>query len=124
MKPFTFTKRAIEIPPPHAMNSPSREAEYSDTECIGLHLRPPPLNVISQTSLGATLSALQAQRQPPSGAGGRGSKSGPGQPFASPCQSSPAEAPCRRQHGAGSKTGLRGRSGTRLAGRAGPAIAP
>lgn len=38
-KKFAFTKRAIEALPAHAMDSPSREAEYSDMECIGLHLR-------------------------------------------------------------------------------------
>lgn len=38
-KKFPFTKRAIEALPAHAMDSPSREAEYSDMECIGLHLR-------------------------------------------------------------------------------------
>lgn len=36
---FPFTKRSIEALPPHAADSPSREAEYSDAECIGLHLR-------------------------------------------------------------------------------------
>lgn len=39
MKKFAFTKRAIEALPPHAVDSPSREAEYTDMECIGLHLR-------------------------------------------------------------------------------------
>lgn len=39
MKRFPFTKRAIEALPAHAMDSPSREAEYTDMECIGLHLR-------------------------------------------------------------------------------------
>ena len=35
---FTFTKKAIESLPPHDP-PPSREAEYSDTECSGLRLR-------------------------------------------------------------------------------------
>lgn len=39
MKRFAFTKRAIEALPAHAVDSPSREAEYTDMECIGLHLR-------------------------------------------------------------------------------------
>jgi integrase len=39
MKRFPFTKRAIEALPAHALDSPSREAEYTDMECIGLHLR-------------------------------------------------------------------------------------
>jgi integrase len=39
MKRFPFTKRAIEALPAHAVDSPSREAEYTDMECIGLHLR-------------------------------------------------------------------------------------
>jgi len=39
MKRLAFTKRAIEALPPHDMDSPSREAEYTDMECIGLHLR-------------------------------------------------------------------------------------
>ena len=38
-KRFPFTKRAIEALPPHDPESPSREAEYSDAECIGLKLR-------------------------------------------------------------------------------------
>lgn len=36
---FPFTKRAIEALPAHDPNSPSREVEYSDAECIGLRLR-------------------------------------------------------------------------------------
>lgn len=36
---FPFTKRSIDALPPHDPESPSREAEYSDAECIGLHLR-------------------------------------------------------------------------------------
>jgi integrase len=36
---FAFTKRSIEAIPAHDLGSPSREAEYSDAECIGLHLR-------------------------------------------------------------------------------------
>ena len=36
---FPFTKKAIEALPAHDPNSPSREAEYSDSECIGLKLR-------------------------------------------------------------------------------------
>ena len=39
MKRFPFNKRTIEALPPHAVDSPSREAEYTDMECIGLHLR-------------------------------------------------------------------------------------
>jgi hypothetical protein len=39
VKRFPFSKRAIEALPPHEMDSPSREAEYTDMECIGLHLR-------------------------------------------------------------------------------------
>jgi len=39
MKKFAFTKRSIEALPPHDPDSPSREAEYSDSECIGLKLR-------------------------------------------------------------------------------------
>lgn len=36
---FPFTKRSIESLPSHDPDSPSREAEYTDAECIGLHLR-------------------------------------------------------------------------------------
>lgn len=36
---FPFTKRSIEALPSHDPESPSREAEYSDSECIGLKLR-------------------------------------------------------------------------------------
>lgn len=36
---FGFTKRGIEALPAHDPNSISRESEYSDAECIGLHLR-------------------------------------------------------------------------------------
>jgi len=36
MRKFPFTKKAIEALPPHDPDSPSREAEYSDSECIGL----------------------------------------------------------------------------------------
>ena len=36
---FPFTKRAIEGLPPHDPDSPSREMEYADAECTGLHLR-------------------------------------------------------------------------------------
>jgi len=36
---FPFSKRAIEALPAHDADSPSREAEYTDAECIGLHLR-------------------------------------------------------------------------------------
>jgi len=39
VKRFPFTKRAIEALQPHSQDSPSREAEYTDMECIGLHLR-------------------------------------------------------------------------------------
>jgi integrase len=39
MKKFAFTKRSIEALPAHDPDSPSREAEYSDSECIGLKLR-------------------------------------------------------------------------------------
>jgi integrase len=39
MKRFPFTKRAIEALPAHALDSPSREAEYTDVESSGLHLR-------------------------------------------------------------------------------------
>jgi len=38
-KRFPFTKRTIEAIPPNDPSSPSREAEYSDAECIGLKLR-------------------------------------------------------------------------------------
>jgi len=38
-KRFPFTKRSIEALSPHDPNSKSREAEYSDVECIGLKLR-------------------------------------------------------------------------------------
>ncbi len=38
-KRFPFTKRAIESLEAHDPDSPSREAEYSDVECIGLKLR-------------------------------------------------------------------------------------
>lgn len=38
MKKFPFTKRSIEALPAHDPDSPSREAEYSDSECIGLKL--------------------------------------------------------------------------------------
>src|SRR6056297_1840866 len=38
-KRFPFTKRTIDALPSHDPNSPSREAEYSDAECIGLKLR-------------------------------------------------------------------------------------
>lgn len=36
---FPFTKRAIEALPAHDPASPSRETEYADAECTGLHLR-------------------------------------------------------------------------------------
>ena len=36
---FPFTKRAIEGLPAHDPASPSRETEYADAECTGLHLR-------------------------------------------------------------------------------------
>jgi hypothetical protein len=36
---FPFNKRSIDAIPPHDLSSPSREAEYSDAECIELHLR-------------------------------------------------------------------------------------
>ncbi len=36
---FQFTKRAIELLPAHDPASPSREAEYADAGCTGLHLR-------------------------------------------------------------------------------------
>lgn len=36
---FPFTKRAIESLPAHDPASPSRETEYADAECVGLHLR-------------------------------------------------------------------------------------
>ena len=36
---FPFTKRAIEALPSHDPESPSREMEYADAECTGLHLR-------------------------------------------------------------------------------------
>ncbi len=36
---FPFTKRAIDALPAHDPVSRSREAEYTDAECIGLHLR-------------------------------------------------------------------------------------
>jgi hypothetical protein len=39
MKRFPFSKRAIEALPPHDPDSPSREAEYTDVESSGLHLR-------------------------------------------------------------------------------------
>jgi hypothetical protein len=39
MKRFPFTKRAIEALPPHAVDSPSRETEYTGMESIGLLLR-------------------------------------------------------------------------------------
>ena len=38
-KRFPFTKRSIDALPAHDPDSPSREAEYSDAECVGLHLR-------------------------------------------------------------------------------------
>ena len=38
-KRFPFTKRSIEALSPHDAASKSREAEYSDAECIGLKLR-------------------------------------------------------------------------------------
>jgi integrase len=38
-KRFPFTKRVIESLSPHDPDSKSREAEYSDAECIGLKLR-------------------------------------------------------------------------------------
>ena len=38
-KSYLINKQAIEALPPHAMDSPSREAEYTDVECVGLHLR-------------------------------------------------------------------------------------
>src|SRR5210317_2164846 len=38
-KRFPFTKRSIEAIPSHDPDSKSREAEYSDVECIGLKLR-------------------------------------------------------------------------------------
>ncbi len=36
---FAFTKRSIEALPAHDPDSPSRETEYADSECVGLHLR-------------------------------------------------------------------------------------
>ncbi len=36
---FAFTKKAVEALPAHDPSSPSREMEYADTECVGLHLR-------------------------------------------------------------------------------------
>jgi integrase len=36
---FEFTNRTISALPAHDPESPSREAEYSDTSCTGLHLR-------------------------------------------------------------------------------------
>lgn len=36
---FPFTKTAIEALPAHNASSASRECEYADAECIGLHLR-------------------------------------------------------------------------------------
>lgn len=36
---FAFTKRTIDAIPPHDPASPSREREFSDAECVGLHLR-------------------------------------------------------------------------------------
>lgn len=36
---FVFTKKAIEALPAHDPDSPSREMEYADIECIGLHIR-------------------------------------------------------------------------------------
>lgn len=36
---FIFTKKAIEQLPAHDPDSPSREMEYADIECVGLHLR-------------------------------------------------------------------------------------
>jgi len=38
-KRFPFNKRTIEALEAHDPDSPSREAEYSDAECIGLKLR-------------------------------------------------------------------------------------
>ena len=38
-KRFPFTKRSIEAIPEHDPDSPSRESEYTDSECIGLKLR-------------------------------------------------------------------------------------
>jgi integrase len=36
---FSFTRRSVEALPAHDPSSPSREAEYSDSGCVGLHLR-------------------------------------------------------------------------------------
>lgn len=36
---FPFTKRGIEALPAHNPDSASRECEYADAECVGLHLR-------------------------------------------------------------------------------------
>jgi hypothetical protein len=36
---FSFTKRRIEAISPHDLDSPRREAKYSDSECLGLKLR-------------------------------------------------------------------------------------
>jgi len=38
-KRFPFSKRSIEALEAHDLDSKSREAEYSDAECIGLKLR-------------------------------------------------------------------------------------
>jgi hypothetical protein len=38
-KKIIFTKKALEAIPPNDANSPSREAEWSDTQCTGLRLR-------------------------------------------------------------------------------------
>lgn len=35
---FRFTQRAIDALPPHRADSPSKSAEYSDTEVVGLRL--------------------------------------------------------------------------------------
>lgn len=39
IRKFPFTKKAIEALPAHDPDSPSREMEYSDSDCIGLKLR-------------------------------------------------------------------------------------
>ena len=35
-KQFRFTKKDLEALPPRAKDSAAREAEYSDTDCVGL----------------------------------------------------------------------------------------
>ena len=56
-KKFPFTKRAIDALPAHDPASPSRESEFSDAECSGLHL------LVSKTGRKSMLHRYRYQRK-------------------------------------------------------------